>query len=130
MVASERYDRDVRRALKAAEGLPAETSLARIGPVFLTYVGHVPTRLGEEILAWYVDCLVTGDPRFPDPHAVAARLSAVVDIFDRAYDAVRSPLDDDEWDLVRTLVNEHSPDMKLDILEYIMQILMDRGDIG
>jgi hypothetical protein len=130
MVTSERFERDVRRALRAQERATEEERLAVVGSQFLLALPHIPEPLREELRTWYVDCFTSGDPRFPDLNALIFRLSAVIDIFDNAYDARRTPLDDDEWELIRTLVNVHSPEMKLSTLEYVMQLLMDRGDIG
>jgi hypothetical protein len=130
MVASERFERDVRRALRDQEQSSKDELLSRVGAIFLSYLPHVPPPVREEIQAWYLDCHVNGDPRFPSLWAVALRMSAVIDMFDQAYDPERAPLDDDEWELIRFLVNAHSPEMKLATLEYVMQLIMDRGDIG
>ena len=129
MVTSERFERDVRRSWKAAEKATEEQRLSAMGSLFLSSLPHLPEPLREELRTWYTDCFTEGDPRFPDLQALLFRLSAIIDIFDNAYDARRTPLDDDEWELIRTLVNVHSPEMKLSTLEYVMQLLMDRGDI-
>jgi len=130
VVASERYERDVRRALKDLRDSGEAERLARVKPIFLTYIGHVPVALREELWEWYADRHVEGDPRFGDVMGLAVHLSGIIDIYDRAYDERRSPLDEDEWDLVHSLTNEGSPDMPMDTLEYVMQILMDRGRLG
>mgnify|MGYP001012704883 CR=1 FL=1 len=130
MVASERFERDVGRALRGASERPEAERLAQVGALFVGSLRHLPAPLVEEIRAWYTDLYVSGDPRVSGLEALTARLSAIIDIFDRAYDPRRTPLDDDEWELVRALVNEHSPEMSLSLLEYVMQLLMDRGDIG
>jgi hypothetical protein len=130
MVASERYERDVRRALRGPEEASDDERLSRVGSIFLASLPHVPEPLREEIRSWYFDRFAFGDPRLPDLEALIRRFSAIIDIFDQAYDPKRSPLDDEEWGLVRSLVNTHSPEMDLHILQYVMQLLMDRGDIG
>lgn len=130
MVASERFERDVRRALRAVGQDAGEERVAVVGAQFLSALPGVPEPLAEELRAWYLDCYSGGDARFPDLDALILRLSAVVDVFDHAYDPKRSPLDDEEWELIRTLVNVHSPEMALPTLQYVMQLLMDRGHIG
>jgi hypothetical protein len=130
MVASERYERDVRRALRGPEQASDDERLLRVGSIFLSFLPDVPEPLREEIRSWYVDLYTSGDPRLPNLEALILRFSAIIDIFDQAYDAKRSPLDDEEWELVHSLVNTHSPEMDLGILQYVMQILMDRGNIG
>ena len=130
MVASERYERDVRRALKDLRESTDAARLARIGPIFLTYLGHLPTQVREELWAWYVERHMDQDPRLSSVEDLALRLSAIVDIYDRAYDARRIALDEDEWELVHELTNEGSPDIPMDTLQYVMQLLMDRGRLG
>ncbi len=119
MVASERYERDVRRALRGPEQASDDERLLLVGSIFLSSLPDVPEPLREEIRSWYVDLYTSGDPRLPDLEALILRFSAIIDI-----------LDDEEWELVQSLVNTHSPEMNLGILQYVMQILMDRGDIG
>jgi hypothetical protein len=130
VVASERYERDVRKALGALRESGDDERLARVGPLFLSYVGHLPALAREELWGWYLDRHTGGDRRFPDVTSLAMRLAAVIDVFDRAYDARRTPLDRDEWELIQETSNEASPEMDMPTLEYVMQLLMDNGILG
>jgi hypothetical protein len=130
VVASERYQRDVRKALTALREGTEDQRRARVAPLVLPYVGHMPKLQREELWDWYVDRYSGGDPRFPDVMSLSVRLGVIIDVFDRAYDARRTPLDDDEWELVRHLANEGSPEMPMDTLSYVMQLLMDQGRLG
>jgi hypothetical protein len=130
VVASERYERDIRRAFKELREAPEAKQLAGVKPIFFTYVGHIPAPLREEMWVWYVDLYMDQDPRFTGVQGLAMHLSGIIDIFDGAYDPGRSPLGDDEWELVHTLTNEGSPEMPMHTLEYVMQLLMDRGRLG
>lgn len=130
VVASERYERDIRRAFKDLREKSDSAQLVAVKPIFFPYVGHIPDAQREELWGWYADRFLDQDPRFPNVQTLAMRLSAIVDIFDGAYDATRSPLDEDEWELVQMLTNEGSPDIPMRTLEYVMQLLMDRGRLG
>ena len=79
---------------------------------------------------WYADRATSGDERWSGARELALHLSAIIDIFDRAFDEDRTPLDEDEWELVRSLVNAASPEIDMGTLEYVMQVLMDHGALG
>ena len=130
MVASERYERDLRKAFSVMREDSEERILARVRAIFLSYLAHLPAPLGEELWMWYADRAGSGDERFSGVRELAVHLGAIIDMFDRAFDEDRTPLDEDEWELVRNLVNSVSPEMNMGILENVMQILMDHGSLG
>ena len=130
MVASERYERDLRKAFAAMREEPEERVLPRVRPIFFSYLSQLPAALGEELWNWYADRALGGDERFAGGRELALHLSAIIDIFDHAYDEDRTPLGEDEWELIRSVVNAVSPEMDMRTLEYVMQLLMDHGSLG
>lgn len=56
-------------------------------------------------------------------------LGDVIDLFTGAYDDERDPLDADDWDFVKDIIDENALELDMDTINYVMKLVVDKGAI-
>jgi hypothetical protein len=126
MNASDQFNRSLSRFRK--QKLPPAKQMEAIREAFCSQLGGVPKTARQELFDFYQDRLAAREGE--DIYLWADHLIDVIDLFDRAYDEQRNPLDEEEWDLIEDVVSDCAGVMDEETLFYIMQRIVDRGRLG
>ncbi len=126
MNASDQFTRIITRVRK--QKLPPEQQIEAIREAFCSQLNGIPVVVGQELFDFYQDRLAATEGE--DIYLWADHLIDVIDLFDRAYDEQRNPLDEEEWDLIQDVVSDCAGVMDEEILFYVMQRIVDRGRLG
>jgi hypothetical protein len=59
----------------------------------------------------------------------AVFLGDVIDLFTGGYDDERDPLDADDWDFVKDIIDENALELDMDTINYVMKLVVDKGAI-
>ena len=121
MFVSDRFNKLVARARKnAADHAAVLSSLESSFVACLTGISEAGSReIASAVLADAVDA--------PTTTAVTVRLAAVVDLFAGDYDEQLDPLLETDWDVVRDVVGEYAGEMDMDVVNYVMGMVLEKG---
>lgn len=56
-------------------------------------------------------------------------LGDVIDLFTGTYDDERDPLDREDWDFVKDIIDENALELDMDTINYVMKLVVDKGAI-
>ncbi|MFP4566695.1 MAG: hypothetical protein ACLFNX_09355 [Spirochaetaceae bacterium] len=54
-------------------------------------------------------------------------LGDVIDLFSGAYDDEQDPLDAEDWDFVKDIIDENALELDMDTINYVMKLVVDKG---
>lgn len=64
-------------------------------------------------------------PRFDDRDALVQRLADLVDLLWMEYDGDADPLERQDWEVVRDVVDEYAPELEMDLVQYVMERVVE-----
>lgn len=56
-------------------------------------------------------------------------LGEIVDLFTGEYNEETDPLDDEDWDFVRDVIDENALELDMQTVNYVMKLVVDKGAI-
>lgn len=127
MYPSERFLRDVERALKHERATDDGSAPDRIYELAVRSLPPLPEPMKEDLVSYFLHptSLDTGD----EVRARAEYFSAVVDLFACDYDTEADPLRSEDWAFLRELVNDFAVELDMTIVNYVMRLVVDHHQI-
>ena len=127
MYGSERFRR---RMLKLPRSHPDATPQQRIDQArsgFSACLSGFPEGLVDDVFEYFHDKnapLLQADGTLPE---YSERMGAMLDLFLLDYDVSGDPLTHEDWQFVRDTVDTFAVDMDMDVVNYIMALIVEKG---
>lgn len=92
-------------------------------PIFIDCLRVFSEDLASEIFSRFV---TYSDREFKD---ALYHLVNLFELFEENYDTENDPFSDEEWEYIKMIVNDSTDELGMDLVQYIMQVMLDVGQI-
>jgi hypothetical protein len=127
MNAPERFYKTLDKMNGRDKGL--DVTVEAVRAAFIQAMGNVPQSLGEAVFLRFLDTFNRSGKPAGAFVETAYGLGAYIDLFWMDYGGSEYPLDAADWKFLREEVSASAGDLDLDILTYIMQQILEHGQI-
>lgn len=125
MTRSEYYFKKAKQIIQKNTDAPAEKTAAEIRECLFTFLEGLSGQLKHEIFQFYYEkWLETGDPSL---YKLAEMPQNIIDLFHGDVDGLVMDFSDEEWMLVREVVDVAADEMNLNLLNKLVGILTEKG---
>lgn len=119
MESSRLYTKNVGKVFKKYFDKELETYNKQFLPIFVECCRILPEDVSSEIFSRFVT--------YSDREYKAAlyNLTNLLELFEENYDIDNNPLNSEEWDYIKMIINDSTEEFGLDLVQYMMQIMLD-----
>lgn len=116
---SKYYTKSISKVFKKNFDKELKTFKSEFLPIFVDCCKIVPEEVSTEIFSRFV----TYSDR--DYKEALYHLVNVFELFEENYDLANDPLNDEEWEYLKLVINDSNEEFGLDLVQYMMQVMLD-----
>jgi hypothetical protein len=119
MDTSKFYSKEIGKVFKKNHDKQLDEYKNELKTVFINCFNYLSKDISEEI---YYKFVTDSQREFKE---ALYNMVNIFELFEENYDLENDPLNQEEWDFIKILINESSDDLDIDLIKYIMQVILD-----
>lgn len=123
MNTSKQYTKQVSKVFKKNYDKETYEFEHEFQPIFVDCCRILPEDVASELFSRFV---TYSDREFKD---ALYHMVNLFELFEENYDVENDPFLDSEWDYLKMVVNDSTDELGMDLVQYIMQVMLDVGQL-